>query len=109
MDKPTVRVHRVSLPSAGYGQIKAGPLHTEGHPFPDGAAVVLETGDGWWMRSDEAQHIARSLANVGHITITGLHHERGGGRGQFGIVYGLAAIAEYLDELLAAPPLFASA
>lgn len=110
MDKPTVRVvYRVSLPTDSYGRITPGPLHTDGSPFPQGTAVVLDVADGWWMQRSDIEHVASALSHVGHISVTGAHAQRGGGKGQFGIVYGLAAIAESLDALLAAPPLSESA
>lgn len=110
MDKPTVRaVHRVILDTDRYGLITAGVLDSPVQPFPDGAAIVLECGDGWWMHSAELERILPALSRVGHISITGRHVERRGGRGDFGIIYGLEAIAARLDQLLAMPPMFKTA
>lgn len=110
MDKPTVRaVYRISLPTDSYGRITPGPLHCTGHPFPHGAAVVLDVAEGWWMHRSDIEHISVALSNVGHISITGAHQERGGGRGQFGIVYGLTAIVDHLVDALVAPALFETA
>lgn len=110
MDKITVRaVHRISLPTDSYGRITPGSLHCEDQPFSDGATVVLEVGDGWWIQASDLEHIRFALSNVGHISITGRFTQRGGGTGQFGIIYGIGAIASRLAELLQAPPLYASA
>lgn len=110
MDKPTVRaVHRVILDTDRYGAITAGVLDSPVQPFAPGAAIVLECGDGWWMREAELERILPALSGVGHISITGRFVERRGGRGDFGIIYGLDAIASRLDQLLRQPPLFESA
>lgn len=110
MDKPTVRaVHRVVLDTDRYGCITAGVLDSPVQPFPRGAAIVLEVGDGWWMHNSELERILPALSQVSHISITGRHVDRGGGAGGFGILYGLAAIAEKLDQLLANPTLFETA
>lgn len=61
------------------------------------------------MSRADVEHISSALSNVGHISITGAHQERGGGKGQFGIIYGLTAIADYLARALVAPALFESA
>jgi hypothetical protein len=110
MDKPTVRaVHRVILDTDRYGSITAGVLDCPVQPFPPGAAIVLEVGDGWWIRETELERILPALSRVGHISITGRHVDRKGGRGDFGIIYGLEAIASRLDQLLSNPTLFQSA
>jgi hypothetical protein len=107
MDKPTVRaVHRVLLDVDHTGSIGFGALDTPVLPFPDGSAVVLECGDGWWTRDSELERILPALSRVGHISITGRFVERRGGNAGFGIVAGLDAIAARLSELLASPPLF---
>lgn len=109
MDKPTVRaVHRVSLDADSYGGITFGALDSPVQPFPEGAAVVLDCGDGWWTREGELERILPALSRVGHISITGRFVERRGAPG-FGIICGLEAIAERLDQLLVRPPLFESA
>ena len=109
MDKPTVRaVHRVLLDTDGYGGITFGVLDTPVLPFPDGSAVVLECGDGWWTRESELERILPALRRVGHISVTGRFVERRG-NAQFGLICGLEAIAARLDQMLANPPLFESA
>lgn len=109
MDKPTVRaVHRVILDTDGHGCITFGVLDTPVPPFPDGAAVVLECGDGWWTREGELERIPPALSRVGHISITGRFVERRGAPG-FGIICGLEAIATRIDQLLTQPPVFESA
>lgn len=101
MDNPTVRaVHRVILDTDGHGGIAFGVLDTPVLPFPDGAAVVLECGDGWWTRASELERVLPALARVGHISITGRFVERRGGNAGFGIICGLEAIANRLDHLL---------
>lgn len=112
MYKPTVRaVHRITLDTDRYGQITAGGLNMVGDalPFPDGAAVVLECGTGYWIRESELEHIRSALSNVGHISITSTSAQTQGGSGHFGTIFGLDAIARRLDELLSSPPLFESA
>jgi hypothetical protein len=110
MYKPTVRaVHRILLDTDRYGCITAGALDAPVQPFPQGAAIVLEVEDGWWMKESELERILPALSTVGHISITGRHVERKGGRGDFGIIYGLEAIARRLDELLTQRPLFETA
>lgn len=110
MDKPTVRaVLRVSLDSDRYGEVTAGVLDSPVQPFADGAAVVLDVGDGWWMREAELERILPALSRVSHISVTGRFVERRGGAGGFGIIYGLEAIAARLDDLLSSPRLFESA
>lgn len=107
MDKPTVRaVHRVILDTDRTGCITFGVLDTPVLPFPDGSAVVLECGDGWWTRASELERILPAMSRVGHVSITGRFVERRGGTPGFGIIAGLDAIAAKLDELLANPPLF---
>lgn len=109
MDKPTVRaVHRVTLDADTYGGITFGALDSPVQPFPVGAAVVLDCGDGWWTREGELERILPALSRVGHISITGRFVERRGAPG-FGIICGLEAIADRLDQLLATPRLFESA
>jgi hypothetical protein len=109
MDKPTVRaVHRVILETDGYGCITFGALDSPVLPFPEGSAVVLECGDGWWTREGELERILPALSRVGHISITGRFVERRGAPG-FGIVCGLEAIAARLDRLLTQPPVAKSA
>jgi hypothetical protein len=110
MDKPSVRaVHRVLLQTDGHGQITFGALDCPVLPFPDGSAVVLECEDGWWCRASELERILPALSRVGHISITGRFTERRGGNAGFGIICGLDAIAQRLNQLLANPPLFESA
>jgi hypothetical protein len=110
MDKPTVRaVHRVILDTDRFGGITFGVLDGPVSPFPDGTAIVLECGDGWWCRATELERILPALSRVGHISITGRFVERRGGTPSFGLICGLDAIARRLDELLAAPPLFETA
>lgn len=109
MDKPTVRaVHRVVLDTDSFGGITFGALDSPCQPFPQGAAIVLDVGDGWWTRESELERILPALSQVGHISITGRFVERRGAPG-FGIICGLEAIAARLDERLAQPPLFESA
>jgi hypothetical protein len=106
MTNPTVRaVHRISLDTDRCGQITARALNGV-QPLPDGASVVLDAGEGWWINASDLEHIRRALSGVGHISITGVHGARQGGRSNFGIIYGLDTIAERLEQLLAAPPLF---
>lgn len=110
MDKPTVRaVHRVILDTDRYGCITAGVLDSPVQPFPAGSAIVLDVEDGWWMKEAELVRILPALSQVSHISVTGRHVERKGGCGDFGIIYGLEAIARRLDQLLACPPLFETA
>ncbi|MFJ3812590.1 hypothetical protein ACIPWE_40305 [Streptomyces sp. NPDC090073] len=110
MDKPVVRaVHRVLLEADPSGGLHFGVLDTPVLPFPDGAAVVLECGDGWWCRESELERILPALSRVGHISITGRFVERRGGTPGFGIVCGLEGIAHRLDQLLSQPSLFQSA
>lgn len=109
MDKPTVRaVHRVILDSDGYGSISFAALDCPVQPFPDGAAIVLECGDGWWTRESELERILPALSRVGHISVTGRFVERRG-EAAFGLICGLEAIAARIDQLLSQPPLFQSA
>lgn len=110
MDKPTVRaVHRVVLDTDGHGGITFRQLDCPVQPFPDGAAIVLECGDGWWTRESELERILPTLSRVGHISVTGRFVERRGGSAGFGIICGLEAIASRLSQLLENPPLFQSA
>lgn len=109
MVNPSVRaVHRIPLAADGFGQITARSLDGL-PPLPDGSAVVLEVGEGWWINESDLEHIRRALSGVGHISITGVHQQRGGGVGRFGLVYGLDTIAARLSQLLSNPPLFESA
>lgn len=109
MDKPSVRaVHRVTITADSHGGLTFGVLDTPVLPFPDGAAVVLDCGDGWWTREGELERILPALSRVGHISVTGRFVERRGTPG-FGIICGLEAIASRLDYLLANPPMFESA
>lgn len=109
MTKPSVRaVHRVLL-SEDNGCISFAVLDTNVLPFPDGSAVVLECGDGWWTRESELERILPALSRVGHISVTGRYVERRGGSAGYGIICGLEAIAARLDHLLANPPLAQSA
>ncbi|MFV6033171.1 hypothetical protein [Streptomyces sp. NPDC056264] len=107
MDKPTVRtVRRVLLPTESGGRITPGPLHTDRPLYPDGAVVVLEVGAGWWISAADLRHIRMALSNVGHISVSGTHPGgRPGGRGDFGIVYGLEEMARMLAELFEEPPM----
>ncbi|MFJ2952944.1 hypothetical protein ACIO8H_35830 [Streptomyces sp. NPDC087226] len=110
MDKPTVRaVHRVILDADSYGGLTARALDCPVQPFAQGAAIVLECGDGWWMRESELERILPALSRVGHISVTGRFIERRGASVGFGIICGLEAIAARLDQLLSNPPLFESA
>lgn len=97
-------VHRIVLPTDSQGQITARNL-IDANPLPPGAVVVLECGEGWWIRPESLEHIRSTLSGVGHVSVTGVFSNRRGGAGQFGIVYGLDAIADKLSSLLAAPPL----
>lgn len=107
MDKPTVRaVHRVLLDTDRTGCITFGVLDTPVAPFPDGSAIVLECGDGWWTRASELERILPALSRVGHVSVTGRFVDRRGGTPGFGIIAGLDAIAQTLDKLLANRPLF---
>lgn len=105
MDKRSVRaVFRISLPHDGYGEIKAGHILGGGElPFPHGAAVVLEVGAGHWCRCSELERIARSLANVAVVSVTGTDVRGGGSDG--GVVIGLDAIAGVLAQLIENPAL----
>jgi len=108
MSQTTVRaVHRVNLPTDDHGRITAGELGCEDVHFPPGSMVVLECGAGWWMNASDLQHIHRALSGVGHITVTGSGHSgrRRGGRTDFGLHYGLDAIAAALAGLLQDPDL----
>lgn len=106
MSQPTVAVvrvvHRVQLPTDDHGRITAGPLAFDSAHFPPGATVVLECGEGWWMRESDLQYIRQALSGVGHITVTGTGHSgrRRGGRADFGLHYGLESIAADLAGLL---------
>jgi hypothetical protein len=104
---PTVvrAVHRIVLPADRYGQITVRQL-IGANPLPLGAVVVVECGEGWWIRHENLEHIRSALSGVGHISITGVFQHRRGGAGQFGIVYGIDAIADKLRAMLATPPLF---
>ena len=107
MDKVSVRaVHRVPLGTDGYGGITFSVLDGPVRPFPDGAAVVLDCGDGWWTRLSELERILPALSGVGHITITGQFVDRKGAAAPYGLICGLEAIAERLGYLLANPPMF---
>lgn len=109
MTKPSVRaVHRVLLEQDN-GCISFAVLDTPALPFPDGSAVVLECGDGWWTRESELERILPALSRVGHISVTGRYVERRGGSAGFGIICGLEGIARRLDQMLSNPPLFQSA
>ena len=106
---PVVRaVHRIVLDTDRYGQITARDL-IDANPLPDGAVVVLECGEGWWIRPENLAHIHSALSRVGHISITGVFQDRRGGVGRFGIVYGIDAIADKLRQMSAAPPLLHTA
>jgi hypothetical protein len=110
VDKPTVRaVHRVVLESDRTGGITFGVLDTPVPPFPDGSAIVLECGDGWWCRESELERILPALSRVGHVSVTGRFVERRGGTPGFGLICGLDAIARRLDQLLSQQPLFQTA
>jgi len=102
---PVVRaVHRIRLTTDSYGQITAREM-MDVNPLPDGAVVVLECGEGWWIRPENLEYIRAALSGVSHISVTGVFQDRRGGRGDFGILYGLDAIADRLRLMLAAPPL----
>ena len=111
MSKPTVRaVYRVTLDTDRYGQITARALIGAGQVCPDGAAVVLDCGTGYWINSCDLEHIRKAFSNVSHISVTAaLQQEHRGGNGHFGTIFGIGAIADRLGELIAAPPLFESA
>lgn len=106
MDKPSVRaVIRIPLPHDGYGEIRCGLLSGSVLPFPPGAAVVLEVGTGYWSRASELERIARSLAAVGQISVTGTSVRMGGPSGD-GVITGLGEIAAKIAHLLGNPRLF---
>jgi hypothetical protein len=88
-------VHRYVLDADDSGQISAGYLHPDTYrPFPPGAAVVLDAGAGWWMTADTAATIARALAHVRHISVTGTDSGDRSEPGLYdGTLYGLEAIA----------------
>lgn len=104
---PTVvrAVHRIVLTTDSYGQLTAREM-MDLPPLPPGSMVVLECGEGWWIRPENLEHIRSALSGVGYISVTGVFQHRSGGAGQFGIVYGIDAIADKLRQMLAAPPLF---
>jgi hypothetical protein len=107
---PTVvrAVHRIVLATDSYGQITARNL-IDANPLPPNSTVVLECGEGWWIRPEHLEHIRSAVSGVGHISVTGVFQQRKGGVGQFGIVYGIDAITDKLRTMLAAPPLFNAA
>lgn len=111
MYKPTVcAVHRVTLEADRTGQITVGHLRGRERVCPDGATVVLDCGNGYWIRESELHHIRSAFSNVRHISITGSSTtDAWGGGWHFGTVYGLASIAQRLDQLLSSPPLFETA
>ncbi|MCZ9343282.1 hypothetical protein NGM37_36550, partial [Streptomyces sp. TRM76130] len=90
---PVVRAeHHMILP-VDHGLIAAGPLWERYHPFPPGAHVVLDCGNGTCMTVSDAWSIGRSLAHCGQITITGTHDRSGRGFNDNGLLFGLDAIA----------------
>lgn len=110
MYKPTVRaVHRIQLDTDRYGQITPGHLNRVGTLLTDGACVVLDCGNGYWINESDLAHIRSALSNVGHISITSTDAQQRGEVGRFGVITGIDAIAARLDELLAVPPLFDTA
>lgn len=88
-------VHRYALDVDDSGQIGAGYLHPDTYrPFPPGASVVLDAGAGSWMTTDTAATIARALAHVRHITVTGTDPGDRYTPGWYdGTLHGLEAIA----------------
>lgn len=107
MDKISVRaVFRIILPHDGYGEIRSGHLlGGEGLPFPQGAAVVLEVGAGYWCRGSELERIALSLATVRQISITGTDIRKGG-TSDGSVITGLGEIAAKIAHLIGNPVLF---
>jgi hypothetical protein len=106
MDRRSVRaVFRIPLPHNGVGEITAGPLHGSGLSVPPSAAVVLDVDAGYWCRRSELELIARSLADVALISVTGTDL-RSGGTCDDGVVTGLAGIAAEIARLCAEPYLF---
>lgn len=107
MNQPTVRaVHRITLKPDSDGRITVRALDLGARQLlPDGAAVVLEVGTGWWLTRSDVDHIAAALSNVGHISLSGVFAERHGGRGQFGVIYGLEQIAQELHRAITNPTL----
>jgi hypothetical protein len=103
VSKPTTvvrAVHRVHLDVDRFGCITAGPLDSPVQVFGPGASVVLEVAEGWWMHEHELARMLPALRLCRLVSITGTHVDRGGGRGDFGIIYGLSAIAARLESLL---------
>lgn len=101
-NQPTVRaVHRITMTPDSEGRITSRALQLDGRqPLPDGSAVVLEVGTSWWLTRSDVDHIARALSNVGHISVSGVFAERLGGRGEFGVIYGLDHIAQELHHAI---------
>lgn len=108
--RPAVRaVHRITIPSDDQGRIDARHL-MDAEPLPAGAVVVLQLGDGWWLNRSDLQHIHSALSRVEQVSVTGNHRcGRTGGVGQFGLIYGIDAIAAALTELRASDSLSQSA
>lgn len=64
--------------------------------------MVLDVGDGRWMRESEIRRMCPALIGASHVTVTGTALPGPqGNRRHFEIVYGLDAIARCLDDHLA--------
>ena len=96
---PAVRAeYRLRLP-VDHGLISAGFLGDNYRPFPPGAVVVLDAGNGYVMHVDQARHIGRSLAHCSQITISGTaDHSARGQADDFGLIHGLDAIANVISQ-----------
>ncbi|MFF0445771.1 hypothetical protein ACFYT4_05000 [Streptomyces sp. NPDC004609] len=98
---PVVRaLHRHVPDVEESGEIRAGFLSPDTfRPYPPGAMVVLDAGEGWWAHAHTCAVIAGALAHTGHIAITGTGPDRTRGADErHGALYGLDAIADAITR-----------
>ncbi|SMF64531.1 hypothetical protein [Streptomyces sp. Amel2xC10] len=96
---PAVRAEYRHKLSTEYGVIRAGFLHPQTYrPYPPGAHVVLDVGDGNCMQVYEARLIGQALAHCASITVTGTTESNWSGVDGLGLVHGLASIADVISR-----------
>uniref|UniRef100_A0AAU1I183 Uncharacterized protein n=1 Tax=Streptomyces sp. NBC_00180 TaxID=2903632 RepID=A0AAU1I183_9ACTN len=96
---PAVRAeYRLKMP-VEHGVIRPGFLHPETYrPYPPGAHVVLDVGDGDRMQAYEARMVGQALAHCASITVTGTAESSWAGVDEFGLIHGLTSIADVIRQ-----------
>ncbi|MFD5862608.1 hypothetical protein [Streptomyces chartreusis] len=96
---PAVRAeYRLRLP-VDHRMIRAGFLHPETYrPYPPGAHVVLDVGDGDCMQAYDARTVGQALAHCGSITVAGTTESSWTGIDELGLIHGLTSIADVIRQ-----------